>query len=158
MYCHGSVSSTTCAAPGWQSNLQRASTEPPQTQLQCHQGTEPDVGFSLDASHRLLYQGSSEFWACPATEEEYSIYIKPDFGQTKCVPIALAASGCESTTAVSACGLLSTTKWQTQTRTVTEDVAQTVTVVVTNTPSDCVVPANGIAGRGCVMSFPYPSL
>ena len=131
--------------PRWNESLQRASPEPPYTQLQCNQGMEPELGFSLDASHRLLYRGSSEFWACPATEAEYNIYVKPDFGQTKCVPVALTASGCESP-AVSACDLLPT-EWQTRTLTVTEDVAQTVTVVVTETPSDCVAPAYGIAGR-----------
>ena len=78
-------------------------------------------GFSIDASNSLLYQGSPNFWACPATDTEYNIYVKPEFGQTKCFPIGLKASGCGP--AAPTCAPPSTV-WETQT--------QTVTVIVTN--------------------------
>lgn len=78
-------------------------------------------GFSIDASNSLLYRGSPEFWACPATDTEYNIYVKPKFGQTKCFLIGLKASGCGP--AAPTCPPPSTV-WETQT--------QTVTVLVTN--------------------------
>ncbi|EAQ91472.1 hypothetical protein CHGG_03407 [Chaetomium globosum CBS 148.51] len=95
--------------------------EPPTTQIQCDQGKSPVSGFSIDASNNLLYRGSPDFWACPATDTEYNIYVNPEFGQTKCFPITLKASGCgpEAPT----CAPPSTV-WETQT--------QTVTVIVTN--------------------------
>ncbi|KAH6636046.1 hypothetical protein F5144DRAFT_163761 [Chaetomium tenue] len=96
-------------------------TEPPTTQIQCDQGKSPVSGFSIDASNNLLYRGSPDFWACPATDTEYNIYANPEFGQTKCFPITLKTSGCgpEAPTCTPP-----STVWETQT--------QTVTVIVTN--------------------------
>ncbi|KAH6842902.1 hypothetical protein B0I37DRAFT_436815 [Chaetomium sp. MPI-CAGE-AT-0009] len=96
-------------------------TEPPTTQIQCDEGKSPMRGFSIDASNSLLYRGSPDFWACPATDTEYNIYVNPEFGQTKCFPITLKASGCGP--AAPTCTPPSTV-WETQT--------QTVTVIVTD--------------------------
>jgi hypothetical protein len=93
----------------------------------------------VDASNNLLYLGSPSFWACPATDYEYNIYVKPDFGQTKCFPITLKTSGCGAAapplppTSVAP----PSTVWETQTKTVTEDVTQTVTVLTTLPPTAC---------------------
>ncbi|KAK3299468.1 uncharacterized protein B0H64DRAFT_100598 [Chaetomium fimeti] len=96
-------------------------TGSPTTQIQCDQGKSPTSAFSIDASKNLLYQGSPDFWACPATDTEYNIYVDPEFGQTKCFPIGLKASSCGP--AAPTCTPPSTV-WETQT--------QTVTVIVTN--------------------------
>lgn len=109
--------------------------EPPTTQFQCDHGKEPARGFSIDGARNLLYHGSPDFWACPATDTEYNIYVRPDFGQEKCVPIGLTASGC-SEKATSECAPASTV-WQTHRETVTEDITQKITVVVTETPKTC---------------------
>ena len=68
-------------------------TEAPNTQVQCDHGKPPTPGFSIGADHTLLYHGSPSFFACPATDTEYNIYVSPDFGQTKCFPITLEAKG-----------------------------------------------------------------
>ncbi|KAK4442004.1 hypothetical protein QBC34DRAFT_431971 [Podospora aff. communis PSN243] len=106
----------------------------PTTQFQCDHGKPPTLGFSIDSTHNFLYHGSPSFFACPATDTEYNIYVKPDFGQAKCFPITLKTSGCGSSQPpplppppppqVS-------TVWETQTQTVTQDVTQTVTVNAT---------------------------
>ncbi|KAK0642880.1 hypothetical protein B0T16DRAFT_459086 [Cercophora newfieldiana] len=69
-------------------------TEEPTTQIQCDHGKKPTPGFSLDTNNTLLYKGSPSFFACPATDTEYNIYVSPNFGQTKCFPITLQSDGC----------------------------------------------------------------
>ncbi|KAK7712232.1 hypothetical protein SLS63_012470 [Diaporthe eres] len=111
-------------------------TPAPITQVQCDLNAEPAPGFSIDSSNKLLYQGSSEFYACPATDAEYNVYIKPDFGQTKCFAVTLTASGCGSapppppppppTTSAPTCP--STQPPSTVTETTTCTVTQAVTV------------------------------
>ncbi|KAK4109256.1 hypothetical protein N656DRAFT_771117 [Canariomyces notabilis] len=116
-------------------------TEAPITQFQCDAGKPPTPGFSIDAYNNLLYQGSPSFWACPATDYEYNIYIKPDFGQTKCFPITLKTSGCGAPP-LAPTSVHPFTVWVTQTKTVTEDVTQTVTVLTTLPPTSCPVQGN----------------
>ncbi|KAH9224806.1 hypothetical protein DL95DRAFT_452541 [Leptodontidium sp. 2 PMI_412] len=101
-------------------------TEPPTTQIQCDEGKPPSPGFSIDYSNNIFYKGSSVFFACPATDTVYNIYVNPDFGQTKCFQVALKASGCG---AAPTC-LPPSTVWQTQT--VMENIASTVTVTATS--------------------------
>ncbi|KAI0179365.1 hypothetical protein GGR52DRAFT_535896 [Hypoxylon sp. FL1284] len=108
-------------------------TPPPTTQIQCDQGVPPDTGFSIDGGNNLLYHGSPNFWACPATDTEWNIYVNPDFGQTKCVAVTLKTDGCGADD----CGAPSptcpppslSTIWQTQTQWVTKN--QTVTSITT---------------------------
>ncbi|KAK2613185.1 hypothetical protein N8I77_000112 [Diaporthe amygdali] len=88
-------------------------TDPPTTQFQCDQGKEPTKGFSISPNNTLLYQGSPSFFACPATDAEYNIYVSPNFGQQKCFPITLQTSGCGSQTGET-CSTATTTLWQTQ--------------------------------------------
>lgn len=101
----------------------------PITQIQCDEGATPDTGFSIDASNNLLYHGSPTFYACPASDTEYNVYVDPEFGQTKCFPITLQASGCgaEATTCPSA---VPSTVWQTQT--ITDITTYTVTLTTTS--------------------------
>lgn len=75
-------------------------TEEPITQVQCDDGKEADAGFSIESS-KLLYHGSPDFFACPATDTEWNVYVKPDFGQTKCMPITLTVSGCSTPSSLS---------------------------------------------------------
>lgn len=112
------------------------SAEPPTTQIQCDQGEEPKAGFSIGTDHLLQYQGSSSFFACPATDSEWNIYVSPDFGQLKCVPITLTADGCGSQ--VSSCSVappstIYQTQWTTQwaTQWVTQQNYSTITVTET---------------------------
>ncbi|KAI0123661.1 hypothetical protein BJ170DRAFT_697469 [Xylariales sp. AK1849] len=107
-------------------------TDKPTTQFQCDKGASPMDGFSIDASNNLMYEGSGTFWACPATNTEYNVYVDPNFGQTKCFQISLKASACSSPSSSSCTGSLSTV-WATQTDTITQDVTQTITVMVTST-------------------------
>jgi hypothetical protein len=67
------------------------------TQVQCDEGKQPCKGFSIDEidGKTLLYNGSYKFYACPATDYEYNIYISPDFGQAECVPIELHKDDCK---------------------------------------------------------------
>ncbi|KAK1772114.1 hypothetical protein QBC33DRAFT_582346 [Phialemonium atrogriseum] len=105
-------------------------TAPPTTQIQCDQGTAPDAHFSIGATGNLLYNSSPNFFACPATDTEYNVYVDPNFGQGKCFPITLQASGCGAP-ATSPCPAAETsTVWQTLT--VTSVVDTTVTVAATN--------------------------
>jgi hypothetical protein len=102
------------------------SPDPPTTQVQCDQGKPPVSGFAIGADNSITYQGSAKFYACPATDTEYNIYINPDFGQTKCFPIQLTASGCgaEQSTCPAA-STVTETAWQTAYQTVTETAYQT---------------------------------
>ncbi|KAM7211891.1 hypothetical protein V8F06_012733 [Rhypophila decipiens] len=74
-------------------------TESPTTQFQCDMNKTPDPNFGMtvkrsEHDHVLLaYKDSTEFYACPATDTEYNVYIKPDFGQTKCVPMQIVVEG-----------------------------------------------------------------
>jgi len=105
-------------------------TAPPTTQFQCDQGAAPDANFSIDAAGNLLYAGSPSFFACPATDTEYNVYVDPNFGQAKCFAITLQASGCGP--GASSCAPAATsTLWQTQT--VTINTTQTITTTTTST-------------------------
>lgn len=105
-------------------------TAPPTTQFQCDQGAAPDASFSIDAAGNLLYKGSPNFFACPATDTEYNVYVNPNFGQTKCFAITLQASGCGA--GASSCApVVTSTLWQTQT--VTQNITQIVTITTTST-------------------------
>ena len=102
---------------------------PPETQFQCDLNTAPVAGFTIGSNLTLSYNSSDKFYACPATDTEYNIYITPNFGQTKCIPITLMASGCGNgnpTGCSSAAPSTSTytlttisTIWQTVTSTIT---------------------------------------
>ncbi len=67
---------------------------PPTSQFQCDVGATPTGGFSVGCHGEVTYNGSSKFYACPATDSEYNIYTTPVAGQTKCVEVELTASGC----------------------------------------------------------------
>ncbi|CZR63611.1 uncharacterized protein PAC_13508 [Phialocephala subalpina] len=114
-------------------------TGAPTTQVQCDASTSPDNGFSIDSSNNLEYKGSSSFFACPATDTEYNIYVAPNFGQTKCFPITLQASGCQAQNSTSStCAALTVTSIVTQMQTVTDSpstVTQTITQTKTETDS-----------------------
>lgn len=99
-------------------------TEEPTTQIQCDQGKKPTKGFSIGSNNTLLYQGSSSFFACPATDTEYNIYVSPNFGQKKCFPVMLQSDGCGSLSCPPP-----TTVWQTAWY--TEVVNQTVMLTQT---------------------------
>jgi hypothetical protein len=106
---------------------------PPETQFQCDLNKPPMAGFAIGPEGSILYQGSADFYACPATDTEYNVYVHPDFGQSKCFPISLKASDCgvpsPSSTSASTCVPQSTTLWQTQT--IVQNVTKTVTVAQT---------------------------
>ncbi|KAL1655281.1 hypothetical protein SLS61_002167 [Didymella pomorum] len=66
---------------------------PPTTQFQCDVGASPTTGFAIDSSGSVTYNGSSKFYACPATDSEYNVYTTPVAGQNKCVEITLGSAG-----------------------------------------------------------------
>ncbi|KAI2637827.1 hypothetical protein GGS26DRAFT_428674 [Hypomontagnella submonticulosa] len=130
-------------------------TEAPITQIQCDENKAPLTGFSISPDNALLYKGSSSFFACPATDSEYNIYVAPNFGQAKCVPITLKASGgCGTQPPTSTCPAPPppttvyqtsvetdvSTKWQTQVLTQTETETTTLkqTELVTQIASSTV--------------------
>ncbi|KAK4542739.1 hypothetical protein LTR36_006311, partial [Oleoguttula mirabilis] len=58
---------------------------PPTTQFQCDAGAASQSGFSISASGQLSYNGSSTFYACPATGTgESNVYSQPVENQAKC--------------------------------------------------------------------------
>ncbi|EPE35797.1 hypothetical protein GLAREA_05135 [Glarea lozoyensis ATCC 20868] len=67
---------------------------PPTTQFQCDAGATPTGGFSIGSNGALSHDGSTTFYACPATDSEYNIYTTPVENQPKCVEVGLTASGC----------------------------------------------------------------
>jgi hypothetical protein len=111
-----------------ETKLSNNSAAPPTTQVQCDQGAAPEPHLTIDASGNLLYNGSPNFFACPATNTEYNIYVNPNFGQAKCFPITLQARGCGAATSCPPMG--TSTVWQTQT--VTSIVDTTVTITTTS--------------------------
>lgn len=66
---------------------------PPTTQFQCDEGASPTTGFSIGNGGDVTYNGSTQFYACPAADGEYNIYTKPVEGQDKCVEITLSTDG-----------------------------------------------------------------
>ncbi|KAF3039143.1 hypothetical protein E8E12_003095 [Didymella heteroderae] len=66
---------------------------PPTTQFQCDVGASPTTGFAIGSSGSVTYNGSSKFYACPATDTEYNVYTTPVAGQDKCVEITLTSAG-----------------------------------------------------------------
>ncbi|TVY75844.1 putative but2-like protein [Lachnellula suecica] len=67
---------------------------PPTTQFQCDVGATPTGGFAIGTQGQVTYNGSTTFYACPATDSMYNIYTTSVQGQAKCVEIELSASGC----------------------------------------------------------------
>jgi hypothetical protein len=112
-------------------------TGPPTTQVQCDENTEPEPSFSIDSSGMLMYKGSSAFHACPATDTEYNVYVKPDFGQPKCIPITLQASGCGAKTSSSCADASTVTVTVTQPQTVLSTIVQNVTRTITDVHTVC---------------------
>lgn len=66
---------------------------PPTTQFQCDVGASPTTGFAVGSSGSVTYNGSSKFYACPASDSEYNVYTSPVSGQDKCVEITLSSAG-----------------------------------------------------------------
>ena len=66
---------------------------PPTSQFQCDVGASPTTGFAIGSSGSITYNGSSKFYACPATDSEYNVYTTPVSGQDKCVEISLSSAG-----------------------------------------------------------------
>ncbi|KAF2625474.1 hypothetical protein BU25DRAFT_449910 [Macroventuria anomochaeta] len=66
---------------------------PPTTQFQCDVGASPTTGFAIGSSGSVTYNGSSKFYACPATDSEYNVYTSPVSDQDKCVEISLSSAG-----------------------------------------------------------------
>jgi hypothetical protein len=70
---------------------------PPTSQFQCDTGATPSGGFDIGSNGQVTHDGSSIFYACPATSAgESNIYTTPVAGQTKCYQVSLTASGCYS--------------------------------------------------------------
>jgi len=101
-------------------------TPDPTTQFQCDYLTSPTDGFSVDSSGALLYQGSSVFYACPATDTEYNLYTNPNFGQSKCVKVHLQTST-NSNCCPAAPAASTVTVYATYVSTVTETVSTCLT-------------------------------
>ncbi|KAK4495940.1 hypothetical protein PRZ48_013208 [Zasmidium cellare] len=66
---------------------------PPTTQFQCDVGATPTTGFSVGSNGQIEYNGSDQFYACPASDSEYNIYTTPVSGQDKCVKVTLSSGG-----------------------------------------------------------------
>ncbi|CAI6342493.1 unnamed protein product [Periconia digitata] len=69
-------------------------TPPNVTQWQCDEGNSGTPGWSFNCDRELVYHGSPALFACPVNDRgEWNVYVKPDFGQKKCVPITLLYGG-----------------------------------------------------------------
>jgi hypothetical protein len=107
---------------------------PPETQVQCDAGKAPAAGFAIASDGTLSYNSSDTFYACPATDTEYNIYITPNFGQKKCFSVQLTASGCGAAPSTSSSSPPSSPP-QTQTVTTLQTVWQTITSTTTGSCS-----------------------
>jgi hypothetical protein len=65
----------------------------PTTQFQCDTGATPQSGFSVSSGGELEYAGNTEFYACPASSNQYNIYTTPVSGQQKCTKVTLSTGG-----------------------------------------------------------------
>jgi hypothetical protein len=144
---------------------------PPTTQLQCDVGATPSGGFAIGSNGQVTYNGSTQFYACPASDNMYNIYTTPVQGQTKCVKIELTASGCyaaasssmpaqQTKTSMATSTVMKSTPVQTETKTaeITCPAPQTVTVtsvVTMPAPKQSSTPAPAPAKSGS--SAPAPS-
>ncbi|KAI9167988.1 transcriptional regulatory protein [Paramyrothecium foliicola] len=108
-------------------------TDAPTTQIQCDHGKVPTPGFSIGSDNLLHYKGSSEFFACPATDSEYNIYVSPNFGQDKCFPMKLKTSGCGAAPSPSCPAASASTVWLTEWA--TETVSVNVTSIIASVAS-----------------------
>lgn len=54
---------------------------PPTTQFQCDVGATPTGGFSIGSNGAVSANGSTTFYACPASDDEYNIYTTSVNGQ-----------------------------------------------------------------------------
>ncbi|TVY55358.1 hypothetical protein LCER1_G003391, partial [Lachnellula cervina] len=70
---------------------------PPSTQFQCDVGATGTSGFAISSNGQITFNGSSVFFACPATSDMFNIYTTPVSGQSQCVMIVLTASNCFAT-------------------------------------------------------------
>lgn len=100
----------------------------PTSQFQCDQDKLLANDFWIDAFNNILYHASPTFFACPAPDTGYNIYVDANIDHTECFAITLKASCC-SANVLSSC-VLPSTIWQTQTA--IEDVTQTVTITTTS--------------------------
>ncbi|KAF7957810.1 hypothetical protein EAE96_003380 [Botrytis aclada] len=81
-------------------------------QYQCDTGMSPTGGFSISSDGTYSHSGSSVFYACPSSDNDYNIYTAPVAGQDKCVKIGLTASGCFAPSSSSSSAKLSTSASQ----------------------------------------------
>ncbi|TGO37740.1 hypothetical protein BHYA_0090g00300 [Botrytis hyacinthi] len=81
-------------------------------QYQCDTGMSATGGFAISADGTYSQSGSSVFYACPSSDNDYNIYTAPVAGQDKCVQIGLTASGCFAPSSSSSSAKLSTSASQ----------------------------------------------
>ncbi|TPX13331.1 uncharacterized protein E0L32_006304 [Thyridium curvatum] len=127
-------------------------TESPTSQFQCDRGKAPDTNFFIGNDKTLVYKGSPTFFACPATDTEYNIYVSPNFGQTKCFPIRLQSDGCGEAK-LSCPSAPAPTLWATEwvTDTVNYTITATQKLFVTSCPVTPVPPSNST--RSCTNCY-----
>ncbi|KAF7868734.1 uncharacterized protein EAF02_009470 [Botrytis sinoallii] len=81
-------------------------------QYQCDTGMSATGGFAIGADGTYSHSGSSVFYACPSSDNDYNIYTAPVAGQDKCVQIGLTASGCFAPSSSSSSAKLGTSASQ----------------------------------------------
>ncbi|KAF7941109.1 hypothetical protein BELL_0118g00110 [Botrytis elliptica] len=81
-------------------------------QYQCDTGMSATGGFAISADGIYSHSGSSVFYACPSSDNDYNIYTAPVAGQDKCVQIGLTASGCFAPSSSSSSAKFSTSASQ----------------------------------------------
>ncbi|TGO14870.1 hypothetical protein BTUL_0047g00320 [Botrytis tulipae] len=77
-------------------------------QYQCDTGMSATGGFAISADGTYSQSGSSVFYACPSSDNDYNIYTAPVAGQDKCVQIGLTAGGCFAPSSSTSSAKLST--------------------------------------------------
>ena len=123
------------------------------SQYQCDTGMSATGGFAIGADGTYSHSGSSVFYACPSSDNDYNIYTAPVAGQDKCVKVGLTASGCFAPSSSSSSARLSTsTSQQASSSTLVSSTKASSSAPVSESSKASVVTATTTQQQTCAAS------
>ncbi|KAK6607204.1 gpi anchored cell wall [Botrytis cinerea] len=123
------------------------------SQYQCDTGMSATGGFAIGADGTYSHSGSSVFYACPSSDNDYNIYTAPVTGQDKCVKVGLTASGCFAPSSSSSSARLSTsTSQQASSSTLVSSTKASSSAPVSESSKASVVTATTTQQQTCAAS------
>ncbi|TEY71647.1 hypothetical protein BOTCAL_0089g00260 [Botryotinia calthae] len=123
------------------------------SQYQCDTGMSATGGFAIGADGTYSRSGSSVFYACPSSDNDYNIYTTPVTGQNKCVKVGLTASGCFAPSSSSSSARLSTsTSQQVSSSTLVSSTKASSSAPVSESSKASVVTATTTQQQTCAAS------